>query len=157
MATRRGGDCVTVSCSSLSAWGLRGKDVGGAVLFTPFAGRLLGHTEPMDITEAQCAVVATQLKKLTVKQIRIADKRYTVCFHSPLARLVGQMSVNPYDKQGTMEGFYALQTERDHGCIVIWCVKRACTFDAVDYVRVGLTRTGFHVCGHLSSSPVTCL
>lgn len=91
-------------------------------------GRLLGHTEAMQVTEAQCAVVATQLKKLTVKQIRIADKRYTVCFHSPLARLVGQMSVNPYDKQGTMEGFYALQTERDHGCIVIWCVVQAwCT------------------------------
>jgi hypothetical protein len=74
----------------------------------------------MEVTEAQCAVIAQQLKRLTVKQIRIADRRYLVVFHSPLTRLVGQMSVNPYEKQGTLEGFYALQTERDHGCVVLW-------------------------------------
>ena len=49
----------------------------------------------------------------------------TRCFsRTPVCTFVlsAQINADPYDKRGTLEGFYALQAEKDHGCIVIWCV-----------------------------------
>ncbi len=43
------------------------------------------------ITAEECVVIAAQLKKMTLKHIRIAGVKYRIFFHAPHERLVGQV------------------------------------------------------------------
>ena len=55
------------------------------------AGRLLGHTAAFAVSQAECAVLAEQMKRQTLKSVRISTVKYQVFYHSPLARMVGQV------------------------------------------------------------------
>jgi hypothetical protein len=71
------------------------------------------------LTDDQAIVLSNQMKAVTQPVVKLGEVKYRIFLHNSHSRLVGQVSASPYDKEGSLTGFYAVQADRDHGAMVV--------------------------------------